>query len=109
MVLRMLWKQALLDMARDLQFALGILALLGTVRLLFDGGEKARVVPRLLNKIHCSAAHGFHREVHARPRGHDDDGSASIVLLKIVEQGQAFIARRGVARVVHVHQDQIEP
>ena len=106
--LRVLREQALLDMPRDFELAAGFLTLLRAVGLFLDGGEQARVVPRLLNEVDRAAPHRLDREIDAGPRGHHDHRHAAVARQQMIEQRQAFVARGGVARIIHVHQDQIE-
>ena len=47
--------------------------------------EKTRVVPRLLYEIARAAAHRFHGELDAPPRGHDDDGKRLIDIFQPFE------------------------
>ena len=68
-------------------------------------GEQPRVVPRLLDEVRGTTTHRFDGEFHAAPRGHHDDGHAQAVALDLREQIDALRARRGVARVIHIHQD----
>jgi hypothetical protein len=67
-----------------------------------------RVVPRLLDEIAHPAAHRFDREIDAAPPGHYDHRQQPIDLLHPREQIDPFAARRGVAGVIQIHQDQIE-
>ena len=71
-------------------------------------GEQARVLPRLLHEIARAAAHGFDGEVDAAPGGHDDDGQRGVERAQVVEEIEPFLAGRRVARVVEVHQDDVE-
>jgi hypothetical protein len=70
-------------------------------------GEQTRVVPWLLDEVRSTPPHRFDRELDAAPCGHDDDGHAQTIALDLRQQIDALRARRGVARVVHVHQDGI--
>ena len=106
--LRVLRKQALLNVPGDLQIAPGVFSFFGEIGLFFDGGQQARVVPGLLDEIGGAAAHGFDREIHARPRRHHDDRRRSPQSQQLVEQVESFVAGGGVARIIHVHQDQVE-
>ena len=70
--------------------------------------EQARVVPGLLDEVARAAAHGLHRQVHAAPGGHDDHRQRGVERLDAVQQVEALLAGGGVARVVEVHQDDVE-
>ncbi len=67
-----------------------------------------RVVPGLLHEVAHAAPHRFDREIHAGPARHDDDGEEPIERLDAREQIDALTARGRVARVIQIHQDEIE-
>ena len=98
-------EELLLDVGRDLQFALAPAHRLG---LFPYGGQQAVVVPRLLHEIAGAAAHGFHREIHIAPRGHHDDGNRVALSLQAGQQVHAFLAGGSVARVIEVGENQVE-
>ncbi len=75
------------------------------IKLRAQHGEQARVVPWFLNEVSRAAAHRLDCQFHAAPCRHDNDRHAQTVALNLRQQVNAFRARRGVARVVHVHQD----
>jgi hypothetical protein len=101
-------QQALLDMARDFELALGFLALLVPIGLFFDGRQQSRIVPRLLDEIDSAAAHGFDGQIDARPCRHDHHRNPGVASQQLIEKIQTLIAGGRVARIVHVHQDQVE-
>ena len=70
--------------------------------------QQARVLPRLLHEVARAAAHRFDRDVDAAPGGHDDDGQRGVERAQVVEQIEPFLAGRRVARVIEVHQDDVE-
>ena len=76
--------------------------------LRFEDGREARVVPGLLNEIARAAAHGLHGQLHRSPGRHHDHRQGGIEALDAVEQLETFLAGGGVARVVEVHQDDVE-
>jgi len=78
------------------------LAVLGHLR------QDAAVVPRLLHKIARAAPHRLDGEVDGAPGRHQEHRQVGIELRQPPEQVQAFLAARGVARVVHVQQRHVE-
>ena len=58
-------------------------------------------------KLLRAAAHRFDGGVDAAPAGHDDDRQRRVVRAHAIEQIEAFAARRRVARVVQIHQQQV--
>jgi hypothetical protein len=73
-----------------------------------EGGEQARVVPRLLDVVARAAANGLDRALDAAPCGHDDDGEGGVELAQAREEVHALAARGGVARVVEIEQADVE-
>ena len=93
-------------------------AILGrqTLRLLkramqFDlraqNGEQAFVLPGLLNEVARAAPHRFDRQLDVAPRGHDDDRQIAVERHNLRKQIEAFLAGRGVARVVEIDQQRV--
>ncbi len=76
--------------------------------LSFQNREQARVLPRLLDEILGAAAHRFDGEFKAAPRRHHDDGKRAVLRPDIRKQVEAFLAGRGVARVIQIHQQPVE-
>ena len=76
--------------------------------LCFEDGEKPRVFPRLLDEILGAAAHRFDGEFEAAPGGHHDDGKRAVFRADIGKQIETFLAGRGVARVVQIHQQAVK-
>ena len=70
--------------------------------------EQARVVERLLDVVARAAVQRLDRALDAAPRGHHDDGERGVELLEPREEVEPLGAARGVARVVHVHQQRVE-
>ena len=70
--------------------------------------QQPRVLPRLLHEIAGAAAHGLDGHFDAAPRRHDDDRQRRIVMLHLRQQVEPFLARRGIARVIEVHQHSVE-
>ena len=73
-----------------------------------EGGQQARVVPRLLHEVPRPAAHRFDRDLDGAPRRHDDDRQGRVGVLDAREKIEPFAPRRRVARVVQVHQEDVE-
>ena len=78
------------------------------IDLCLDDAEQAFVFPGLLDKIARPAAHGFHSQADGAPGGHYDDRQNGIDGLNPREQVQAFLAGSGIARVIQIHQYDIE-
>ena len=72
-----------------------------------QNGEQPFVLPGLLDEVSRSAAHGFHRKFDVAPGGHDDDRKIAVERNDFRKKIQAFLARRGVARVVEIDQQRI--
>ena len=72
------------------------------------GGEQAVVVPGLLHEVAGAAAHGFDGEIHIAPGCHDDDRHGIALVFEVGQEVHAFLAGRGVARVVEVGEDEVE-
>ena len=72
-----------------------------------DDRQQPLVVPRLLDEVARAAAHRFDRDVHRAPRGHHDDRQRFVGGVNALQQVEAFFARRRVARVVEIHQDDV--
>ena len=71
-------------------------------------GHQARVVPGLLDEIARAAAHGFHSEINAAPRGHHDHRNHVVDHLDAAQQIEAFLTGGCVPGVVQVHEDHVE-
>ncbi len=72
-----------------------------------DRADHASVVPRLLDEVTRSAAHRFHHQVHAAPRGHHDHRQCAVHGGDAIQQVQTFLARSGVTGVIQVHQQDV--
>ena len=70
--------------------------------------EQARVFPRFLDEVARAAPHRLDGHLHAAPCRHDDDGQRSVVMANLREQIQPLLSRRGVSRVVQIHQHGVE-
>jgi hypothetical protein len=66
------------------------------------------VVPGLLHEVAHAAPHGFDRDVDRTPSGHHDDRELAVESLDARQQIDSLAARRRIAGVVQVHQQQIE-
>ena len=73
-----------------------------------QNAEKTRVVPRLLHEVASAGTHRLERQLDASPSGHDHDRKRVIDVVQSLEQVETFTTRSLVARVVRVHQQQIE-
>jgi hypothetical protein len=69
--------------------------------------QQAFVLPRLLDEVSCSPAHGLDRDVHGAPRRQDHHRQRFVGGVDALQQIEALGARSGVARVVEVHQDDV--
>ena len=69
--------------------------------------EQALVVPGLLDEIAGASAHRLDRHVHRAPRRHHDHREHRIAGMDLPEQLEPLLARRRVARVVEVDQDDV--
>ncbi len=72
------------------------------LKLVFDDGEQARVVPRLGDEIARAAAHGFDGDIDGGPGGHDDDGQRGVERAELGEEIEALRAAGGVARIIQI-------
>ena len=72
-----------------------------------DDRQEAFVLPRLLHEVAGAAAHRFHRDIHRSPRRQDDDRQRFIGGVDALEEIEALLAGRGIARVVQIHQDDV--
>jgi hypothetical protein len=52
--------------------------------------------------------HGFHRQAHGGPSGHGHDRRCIRDFFQPAEHIQAFAARRGVARIVQIDEQNVE-
>ena len=71
-------------------------------------GNELAVVPRLLHEVAHATAHGLDGEIHRAPSGHDNHRQRAVERLDAGQQIDALTPRRGVARIVQIHQEQIE-
>ena len=78
------------------------------IDLRLDDGQQPLVLPGLLHEIARAAAHRFHRQAHRGPGRHHDHRQHRIDGLNARKQIQPFLPRRGVARVVQVHDHDVE-
>ncbi len=78
------------------------------IDLRLDDGQQPVVLPRLLDEIARAAAHGFHRQAHRAPGGHHDHRQHGVDGADARKQVQPFLPRRGVARVVQIHDHDVE-
>ena len=105
-------EQAALDQAGVVELALLPLvpppcrACLGDFPL--EDLQERDVLPRLLDEALGAPAHRFYRRVDAAPAGHDDDGEGGIVGADARNELEPFAAGGRVARVVQVHEQQVE-
>ena len=76
--------------------------------LFLDSAEQPQVIPRLLHKIGCAAMHRIHGQLDVSPRGHHHHRRAIGPDAELVQQVEPFLPRRRIARIVQVHQNQIE-
>jgi len=76
--------------------------------LLLQDFEELGVGPRLFDEIADTALHGFDGDADRGPAGHHDDGRDVRERPEMGEQIETFAAGSGVARVVQVHEQQIE-
>ncbi len=79
------------------------------LELVAQDAEQARIVPWLLNEIVGAATHGLDREIDVGVRRHHDDGDLGVALADGGEEVQAFETGGGVARVVEIEQNAVEP
>ena len=70
-------------------------------------GEQAFVLPGLLDEVARAAAHGFDRQFHVAPCGHDDDRNSAVEGDDFREQIEAFLSGGRVARVVQIDQHRV--
>ena len=71
--------------------------------------QEVRVVPRLLHEVAHAAPHRLDGEIHRAPAGHDDDRQQLVdAAWTRASRSMPFAARRRVAGVVQIHQQQIE-
>jgi hypothetical protein len=73
-----------------------------------DDRQQPLVVPRLLDEVARAAPHRFDRDVHRAPGRHHHHRERFVGGVDALQQVEPFLARRGVARVVQVHQDDVE-
>ncbi len=69
--------------------------------------QQAFILPRLLDEVARAAAHSFDRQPNVAPCRHNNHGQVAVVGDDLRKEVEAFLARRGVARVVQVDQDRI--
>jgi hypothetical protein len=68
--------------------------------------QQSLVVPWLGNEIAGAAFHCFHGQFDGGPGRHYHDRQCRVDFLNFYNRRQAFLARRGVARVIQIHQQQ---
>ncbi len=78
------------------------------VHLAADDLDQRVVVPRLRQVAAGAAAHRLDGGVDVGPAGHRHDRQVRVPAVHLADQRQAFRPRRRVARVVQVHQQQVE-
>ena len=78
------------------------------IGVLADRRQHAVVLPRLLHEIADAESQRLDGDVERRPAGHHEDGKGRVDRVHAREQVQAFAAGGRVARVVEVHQQDVE-
>ena len=78
------------------------------VDLVADDRDQTGILPRFRDEIPRAAPHRLDRDIDAGPSGHHDHGQGGVNGLDLVEQVEAFLAGRGVALVIEVHQHERE-
>src|SRR5205823_9916164 len=73
-----------------------------------ERGEKAAIVPRLFDVVARAAPHRLDRAVDAAPRRHHDDRRWAVQGLDARQEIETLRAGRGVAGLVHVHEQRVE-
>ena len=72
-----------------------------------DERKQPLILPRLLDKVASAALNAFDGEVDIAPRRHHNHGKARIEILNAGQQIKPFPARRGIACVIEIDQNDI--
>ena len=89
---------------QPLSFAQG----LAQFDLIADDRGETGVVPRFLDEVARPPPHRFDGQFDIGPGRHDHDRQRAVERLNAGEQIESFLARGGVARVIEVHEQDIE-